>query len=163
MRHRQARHFLLIFGVAVVLLLSGCGLLSLDENSGQLRELIQRNKENWEKGDIESYRFAYNKTIGATERDSVRVTVLEGQIDTVSVDGAAVENLGSYLTINRLYDEIIRNFERDDRGQFRIQFNEEFSYPERYRMAAGEQTRGRGVVVTSFTVLDGPDTNARQP
>lgn len=160
MRHRQAQHFLLILG-AVALLLGGCGL-SLDENSGQLRELIQRNKENWEKGDIESYRFVYNKTIGATERDSVQVTVLKGQIDTVSVDGAAVENPDSYLTINRLYDEIIRNFERDDRGRFRVQFNEEFAYPKRYRMAAGEQTQGRGVVVTNFIVLDAPDPNARQ-
>lgn len=137
----------------MALLLGGCGLLSLDENSGQLRDLIQSNMESWEESGTESYRFAYNKTVGSTEQDSVQVTVLGGRIDTVTVDGTGVENPDSYLTIDRLYDEIIKNFERDDRGRFRVQFNEELSYPERYRMAPGEQTQGRGVVVTSFTVL----------
>lgn len=148
--------------VGAVLLLSKCGLFSLDEKSNDVRELIQRNMENWEEENIEAYRFTYNKTIGGTEQDSVQVTVLGGQIDSVSVGEEGIENPDSdaFLTVDRLFDEIIKNFERDDRGQFRVQFDEELSYPKRYRMAPGEETKGRGVVVTSFTPLEEPNSNA---
>lgn len=146
---------LLTLGVTAIVIgvLGGCDLFSLDENSESVRDLIERNREIWEEGDFESYRFKYNKTLGDTEQDSIRVIVRGGQIDSVSVGGMAVDNPGTYLTVDRLYDEIVTNFERGDRGQFRVQFNEEFSYPERYRMEPGEETRGRGVVVTNFTSL----------
>jgi hypothetical protein len=148
--------------VGGAVLLGGCGFLSLDEKSGSLRDLIQRNKANWRKAGIESYRFTYNKTVGSTEQDSVQVTVLEGNIDSVSMNGTTVDDPDSFLTVDRLYDEIEKNFERDDRGQFRVQFDEEFSYPERYRMAPGDETLGRGVVVTNFTLLGGAASNAKR-
>lgn len=140
----------------VVGMLSGCGFLSLDENSEGVRDLIERNRESWEEGDYDSYRFAYNRTLGSAEEDSIQVIVREGQIDSVSAGGTAVDTPDAYLTVDRLFDEIITNFEREDRGQFRVQFNEEFSYPKRYRMAPGEETRGRGVVVISFSLLTDP-------
>ena len=156
MIHRIVR--LLPLGVAVCMIgvLGGCGFLSLDENSESVRDLIQQNRDAWEEGDITSYQFTYNKTLGDTERDSIRVIVRGGQIDSVSVGGQAVDDLGAYLTVDRLYDEIVTNFEQEDRGQFRVQFNDEFAYPERYRMEPGEETRGRGVVVTSFSVMSDP-------
>ena len=83
-------------------------------------------------------------------------TVREGKIDSVSVKGGGFDNPEAYLTVDRLCEEIVANFEREDRGDFRVQFNEEFSYPERYRMEAGQKTRGRSVVVTSFSRLDVP-------
>lgn len=149
---------LLTLGTAVFVFgaLGGCGLFSLDKNSESVRDLIERNRDNWEEGGFEFYRFTYNKTLGDTEQDSIRVTVREGEIDSVSVGGMAVDDPDAYLTVDRLYDEIVTNFEREDRGQFRVQFNEEFSYPERYRMGPGEETRGRGVVVTSFSPLTEP-------
>lgn len=161
MRRSLVKHVLFVVGA--VLLLGKCGLLSLDDKSNEVRDLIQRNMENWEEEGIESYRFGYNKTVGGVEQDSVRVTVLEEQIDSVSVGGEAIDDPApdSFLTVDRLYDEIVTNFERDDRGRFRVQFNEEFSYPERYRMAPGDQTRGRGVVVTSFTVLNDSNSNVQ--
>jgi len=145
----------------MALLLGSCDLLSLDENSGQLRKLIQSNEEAWEEANVESYRFVYNKTLGSTEQDSIRVTVLDGKIDSVSMDGMSVDDPDSFLTIDRLYDEINNNFERDDRGRFQVQFNEEYSYPKRYRMAPGDQTRGRGVVVTDFTVFNESNSNVQ--
>jgi hypothetical protein len=142
--------------------LGGCGFLSLDENSESVRDLIEQNRDAWEEGGITSYQFTYNKTLGDTEQDSIRVIVRGGQIDSVSVGGQAVDDPGAYLTVDRLYDEIVTNFEREDRGQFRVQFNEEFAYPERYRMGAGEETRGRGVVVTSFSRMAAPGVSEAQ-
>lgn len=159
MRHRSVRRSL-PFVIGVALLVGGCGLFSLDEDSGQLRELIQSNREAWEEANIESYRFMYNKAVGGTEQDSVQVTVLGGQIDSVSVGEEGSEDPDSFLTIDRLYDEITNNFERDDRGRFQVNFNEEFSYPERYRMAPGEETRGRGVIVVNFAPLDSQQTTS---
>lgn len=142
------------------ILVSGCGLFSLDEKSDRVRDLIRENRRNWEASGVESYQFRYNKTIGTMEQDSIRVTVLNGEVDSVSMGGAGIEAPDSFLTIDRLYDEMIRNFERDDRGRFRVQFNEEFSYPKRYRMGAGEETRGRGVVVVNFAPLDSQQTTS---
>lgn len=143
---------LLVLGF-IIGVFSGCGLLSLDENSESVRNLIEQNRESWEEGGIDSYRFSYNKTVGGIEQDSVRVTVRTGQIDSVTVAGEPVGNPDAYLTVNRLFEEIVTNFEREDRGRFQVEFNEEFSYPKRYRMEPGDTTRGRGVVVTSFSLL----------
>jgi hypothetical protein len=156
MSYRTVRLITLWATVFVIGVLGGCGLLSLDENSEDVRDLIERNRETWEEENYTSYQFTYNKTLGATEQDSIRVIVRGEQIDSVLVEGQVVDDPGAYLTVDRLYDEIETNFEREDRGQFRVQFNEEFSYPERYRMGAGEETRGRGVVVISFSLLTDP-------
>lgn len=148
----------MVLGMLVLLggFWGGCGLFSLDENSESVRDLIERNRENWEEEGIESYRLTYNRTVGRVEQDSVRVTVRGGEIDSVSVEGGGVDDPDAYLTVDRLYEEIVANFEREDRGGFQVQFNEEVSYPERYRMEAGEETIGRGVVVTNFSRLDAP-------
>lgn len=154
MSHRIVR--LMTLGVSLLLIgvWGGCGLFSLDDNSENVRDLIEQNRETWEEESYMAYQFTYNETFGDTEQDDICVTVRGGQIDSVSVKGRAVDDPGEYLTVDRLYDEIVANFEREDRGQFRVQFDEERSYPERYRMGAGEETRGRGVVVTGFSLLE---------
>ncbi len=77
---------------------------------------------------------------------------MEGGIDSVSIGGRGVDNSEEFLTVDRLYNEIVRNFERADRGDFEVQFDEERFYPEWHRMFTGEKTVGRGVVVTKFQV-----------
>ena len=156
MGYRLVVRAVLAFGA--ILLFGRCGLLSLDENSEQVGDLIEKNMEEWEQSGIESYRFTYNKSVGGVEKNNVFVVVREGQIDSVSVDGEGGSGAGSgsFLTIDRLYDEIVRSFERSDRGKFQVEFDKEFSYPERYRVGPGEQTEGRGVVVTSFSVTNDP-------
>lgn len=134
-------------------LLFGCGLFSLDEKSGGLRKLIDRNKKNWKNKNIKNYSFSYNKNIGNSETNDVYVLVIQEEIDSVSVGGSAAESFEGFLTVDRLYAEIEKNFERDDRGTFQVNFNEEFSYPLRYRMLPGETTEGRGVVVENFEVI----------
>lgn len=131
----------------------GCGLLSLDEKKGGLRNLIERNKSNWKKRNIKNYSLLYDKKVGGSETNDVYVLVVQEEIDSVSVGGAAAESFEGFLTVDRLYAEIEKNFERDDRGTFQVNFNEEFSYPLRYRMLPGETTEGRGVVVENFEVI----------
>jgi hypothetical protein len=130
--------------------ISGCGLFSLDKTSDEVGDLIERNKKNWNDKEIESYKFTYNKTVGEVEQENIEVFVLNGVIDSVAVAGQEAESPDDFLTVDGLYEEIERNFNRDDRGNFRVRFNEEFSYPERYQMEPGEGVRGRGVVVTTF-------------
>lgn len=141
----------ILFGLFV--LLSGCGLFSLDKSS-DLEELIKRNQQNWEEKEVESYQFTYDKRIGDREIEDVQVTVRGGQIDTATIAEEGEETIGDTLTVDRLYEEIISAFEQDDRGNLNVQFNEEYSYPKRYRMEPGEETEGRGVVVTNFEVID---------
>ena len=142
---------------SVVLLIAigvgGCGLLSLDEQSGNLKELIDRNRSEWEESDVQNYNFEYNKTVGEVEYTGINVHVRQGHIDsTFVVDGTRAPD--RFLTVDDLYDEIVRNFEREDRGNLQVSFNEEFSYPSRYRMLPGTSTEGRGVVVTTFDLIE---------
>lgn len=141
---------LILLGLTFVT--TGCGLLSLDKSSG-LEQLIQRNRANWDERGIQNYQFTYDHRIGNEETEEINVVVSGGQIDSVSVAGERVENDGTFLTIDRLYEHIVRDFERDDRGSLQVRFNEEYSYPERYRMIAGSETMGRGVVVSQFQIL----------
>lgn len=150
-------HQVLGFGILLTLIslvFGGCGLLSLDQDSGALNELIQRNRMNWEEQRPDQYRYVYNRTEGQEEIEDVQVTVTGTEIDSVVVGGVRQSQTDGFLTIDILYDEIERNFDRDDRGGFQVQFNEELSYPERYRMEPGESTEGRGVVVSDFQVLE---------
>lgn len=147
------RFFPISVAVLCSSLIFGCGILSLDDRSDEIRDLIERNHESWDESDVENYSFSYDKRVGDSETNDVDVTVIQGEIDSVSVAGVAVDSTEGFLTVDRLYDELVRNFERDDRGRFRVDFNEEFSYPRRYRMLPGEATEGRGVVVQEFGVL----------
>ena len=133
--------------------IAGCDILSLEDRPTKIRDLIEQNLENWNENDIQSYRFDYNKTVGDTEINDVQVTLQEGRIDTVLVEGEGVENPDDFLTIDRLYDEIIENFEREDRGDFQVSFDQQLSYPTLYRMLPGQATEGRSVEVTDFELL----------
>jgi len=157
--HRTLRFSLVL--VIAALTITGCGLLSLDDDSGALNDLIQRNRMSWEEEGPDQYRYVYNRTEGQEEIEDVQVTVTGGQIDSVLVGGVRQSQPGEFLTVDGLFDEIERNFSREDRGGFQVQFNEGVSYPERYRMEPGESTAGRGVVVTDFETLGSEKTRLR--
>ena len=150
--YHQTMTWALVWGLCLVL--AGCDLLSLEDRPSEIRELINQNLAEWNENDVQSYQFTYNRTVGDTETNDVWVLLQGGRIDTASVEGEGVDNPDDFLTIDRLYDEIIENFERDDRGNFQVNFDQELSYPQRYRMLPGESTEGRGVVVTEFELLE---------
>lgn len=150
--YHQTMAWALVWGLCLVL--AGCDLLSLEDRPSEIRELINQNLAEWNENDVQSYQFTYNRTVGDTETNDVWVLLQGGRIDTASVEGEGVDNPDDFLTIDRLYDEIIENFERDDRGNFQVNFDQELSYPQRYRMLPGESTEGRGVVVTEFELLE---------
>ena len=150
--YHQTMTWALVWGLCLVL--AGCDLLSLEDRPSEIRELINQNLAEWNENDVQSYQFTYNRTVGDTETNDVWVLLQGGRIDTASVEGEGVDNPDDFLTIDRLYDEIIENFERDDRGNFQVNFDQELSYPQRYRMLPGKSTEGRGVVVTEFELLE---------
>ncbi len=143
----------LILIVSLTIGLSGCGLFSLDRDDTDLAQLIDQKRTAWQEQGLENYTFTYNRTVGSTEISDVQVVVQGGTIDSVTVGGESQEPSSEFLTIDRLYQEVEQNFNREDRGGFQISFNNELNYPERYRMGPGNSTEGRGVVVTNFQSL----------
>jgi hypothetical protein len=133
--------------------LSGCWLFSLDQNDTDLAQLIEQKRSAWQEQGLDNYAFTYNRTIGSTEIKGVQVFVRGGAIDSVTVGGESQELSNEFPTIDRLYDEVERNSNRQDRGGFQISFNNEFNYSERYRMEPRISTVGRSVVVSDFQTL----------
>mgnify|MGYP006291488527 CR=1 FL=1 len=150
-RTPSSLYALLIAGLAIGL--GGCGLFSLDRDDTNLAQLIDQKRAAWQEQGLDNYTFTYDRTVGSTEVSDVQVFVRGGAIDSVTVGGESQEPSSEFLTIDRLYDEVDQNYNREDRGGFQISFNNEFNYPERYSMGAGSSTEGRGVVVTNFQSL----------
>ena len=136
--------------IFVLLLLPACGLLSLDNESEDLRDLIASNRATWVETGIEDYRITYNRTQGQTEWEEVAVTVSAGAIDSVTVQGALQDEPDRFLTVDEMFAVVTEVLERDDRGGFQISFNQELGFLERYRVAPGESTTGEGLIVTAF-------------
>ena len=136
--------------IFVLLLLPACGLLSLDNESEDLRDLIASNRATWVETGIEDYRITYNRTQGQTEWEEVAVTVSAGAIDSVTVQGALQNEPDRFLTVDEMFVVVTEALERDDRGGFQISFNQELGFLERYRVAPGESTPGEGLIVTAF-------------
>lgn len=133
-----------------LLLLSACGLLSLDNESEDLRDLIATNRATWIESGIEDYRITYNRTQGQTEWEEVAVTVSAGAIDSVTVQGVLQDSPDRFLTVDEMFVVVTEALERDDRGGFQVSFNQELGFLERYRVGPGASTPGEGLVVTAF-------------
>ena len=152
-QHKKYMRYLtlvILFGVAFSL--TGCGVLSLDDNPDRIQNLIEENKEKWEQSGIKRYSFTYDRTAGGQVMEDVYVEVVSSEIDSVSVSGVERENISQFLTVDDIYDVITDAFERDDRGGFQVEFNEEIGYPLRYRVGAGNSTPGEGIIVNNFNV-----------
>lgn len=136
--------------IFVLLLLPACGLLSLDNESEDLRDLIDSNRATWIETGIEDYRITYNRTQGQTEWEEVAVTVSAGAIDSVTVQGVLQDDPDRFLTVDEMFVVVTEALERDDRGGFQVAFNQELGFLERYRVGPGASTPGEGLVVTAF-------------
>lgn len=146
-------------GILALILLSACGLLSLDNDSEDLRDLIASSRATWTEAGIQNYRVTYNRTQGQTEREDVAVTVSAGAIDSVTVQGVLQDSPDRFLTVDEMFVVVTQAFERDDRGGFQVAFNQELGFLERYRVGPGESTPGEGLVVTAFDSLStNPET-----
>lgn len=144
--------------IAAILLLgmswAGCDLLSLEDDSDEIRSLIETNQERWEEANLQAYQFSYDQTVGGSTLEDVFVVVRDAEIDSASVDGEPVDDASSFLTIDGVYDALWTAFEQSDRGQFSVNFNGEIGYPTRYRVGVGDSTPGEAIIVSDFEVLE---------